>query len=88
MSPSRSPSGPTYTQLGSVPPRPGVWGQWQPGAPGESQPTSAPVSASGPAGQPGTQHPQELLSSEMLQMLGQSEPASFEDLSMFNSFPE
>lgn len=86
MSPSRSPSGPTYTQLGSVPPRSGVWGQWQAGAPGDSQPTSAPVSAAGPPGQPGAQHPQEL--SEMLQMLGQSEPAAFEDLSMFNSFPE
>lgn len=77
LSPSRSPSGPTYTQLapGGGAGRPGLWGQWQPG---EAPP------APGGGGAPAQQ--QEL--SDMLQMLDQSGTASFEELSMFNSFPE
>lgn len=85
MSPTRSSSGPTYTQLGSIPTRPGVWGQWQ-GPAGESQ-SSVPISNVPQVGHhPAGQHPQEL--SDMLQMLGHSEQASYEDISMFNSFPE
>ncbi|XP_075744965.1 aryl hydrocarbon receptor nuclear translocator homolog tgo isoform X1 [Rhipicephalus microplus] len=79
LSPSRSPSGPTYTQLapgGAA--RPGLWGQWQPG--------EAPPPGAGGAPPPPPAQQQEL--SDMLQMLDQSGTASFEELSMFNSFPE
>lgn len=122
MSPaSRSPSGPTYTQLGSAPPprgmlanaatvfyytnlnmvihTAGMWGGWQGNPPQEGQPVSTtagpvpPVSAnSAPPGaapqgqQPG--HPPQHELTDMLQMLGQPEGNSFEDLSMFNSFQE
>ncbi|RWS30892.1 aryl hydrocarbon receptor nuclear translocator-like isoform X1 [Leptotrombidium deliense] len=98
--PSRSPSGPTYTQLNTAPGPRGMWGQWQ-GNPGTEPPvTSAtgapPANPSHPqnhanstsgAHNSGGAHPQPELS-DMLQMLGQSETASFEDLSMFNSFSE
>lgn len=63
-----------------------MWNQWQ-GPTGEVQSSSVPI----PNVQQVThhaagQHPQEL--SEMLQMLGHSEQPSYEDISMFNSFPE
>ncbi|XP_054160302.1 aryl hydrocarbon receptor nuclear translocator homolog isoform X2 [Oppia nitens] len=93
--PSRSPSGPTYTQLNSAPGSRGMWGQWHNnGAP--DAPTTSASSVSHPPthgnpsvanhGPGGPHQPQEL--SDMLQMLGQSEPTSFEDLSMFNTFTE
>lgn len=79
LSPSRSPSGPTYTQLApGGAGRPGLWGQWQPG--------EAPPPGAGGAPPPPPAQQQEL--SDMLQMLDQSGTASFEELSMFNSFPE
>ncbi|KAM7311624.1 aryl hydrocarbon receptor nuclear translocator homolog isoform X1 [Ixodes scapularis] len=92
MSPSsRSPSGPTYTQLGSAPGARGLWGQWQ--GPGASE-SPAPPSGGGGGGSGGgpqpvqpSQPPQQELS-DMLQMLDQSGTASFEELSMFNSFSE
>ncbi|RWS10827.1 aryl hydrocarbon receptor nuclear translocator-like isoform X1 [Dinothrombium tinctorium] len=97
--PSRSPSGPTYTQLNTAPGARGMWGQWQgnaatdpPVSSANPPPTNAnhpqnhANSTSGAHGSGGT-HPQPELS-DMLQMLGQSETASFEDLSMFNSFSE
>lgn len=94
MSPSsRSPSGPTYTQLGSTPGSRGLWGQWQgPGA-SDSPSQTAPGGPGGGGSQGGggpqgpSQPPQQELS-DMLQMLDQSGTASFEELSMFNSFSE
>ncbi|KAI1301497.1 Aryl hydrocarbon receptor nuclear translocator -like protein [Halotydeus destructor] len=97
LSPSaRSPSGPTYTQLGSGPPPPrGMWCQWQ-GNPPTEPPVS--VTSAGPVPPPPTintqppgsnpGHPGQPELSDMLQMLGQQEGNSFEDLSMFNSFQE
>jgi hypothetical protein len=96
--PSRSPSGPTYTQLGATPGTRGMWGQWPNSSAPDNTPTSGGSSVSHPSshvntggphpsGAPHPPHqPQEL--SDMLQMLGQSEPTSFEDLSMFNTFTE
>ena len=91
---SRSPSGPTYTQLGSSTVPRGMWCQWQ-GSSGttDGQPPNIPVTSAGqPTGpsasvHPGPHPPQQELS-DMLQILNQSEQASFEDLSMFNSFTE
>lgn len=74
-----------------------MWGQWQ-GAPNSEAPATSTPSAvqtasahtgahNNTATHPsGTHPPQEL--SDMLQMLGQTEPTSFEDLSMFNTFSE
>jgi len=93
--PSRSPSGPTYTQLNSAPGSRGMWGQWHNNAGPEAPTTSASVvshpsthgnASAGNHGTGGPHQPQEL--SDMLQMLGQSEPTSFEELSMFNTFTE
>ncbi|XP_064459399.1 aryl hydrocarbon receptor nuclear translocator homolog isoform X1 [Ornithodoros turicata] len=98
--PSRSPSGPTYTQLGSTPSARGMWGQWQGGGQQASEsPASSSAGPGGAGGGPGGHAPplpggsgnpsqpqQEL--SDMLQMLDQSGTASFEELSMFNSFSE
>jgi len=99
--PARSPSGPTYTQLNSAPvvargAAAGMWcHQWQggshaapetpPGSSGVGAPANSNSSASGATA---AGHPPQQELSEMLQMLGQSETASFEDLSMFNTFPE
>ncbi|KAG1682535.1 Aryl hydrocarbon receptor nuclear translocator [Nymphon striatum] len=87
MSPTRSPSGPTYTQLGSASSTRGMWGHNWPGNQSGAQPqgTTHPAAHQHPGNQqPGQQ--QEF--SDMLQMLDQSGGASFEDLSMFNSFTE
>ena len=72
----------------------GIWGQWQ-GNTASEIPVSAPQT-SGSAqqsnnvnhGNSNTGHPPQQELSDMLQMLGQSEPTSFEDLSMFNTFSE
>lgn len=65
----------------------GVWSQgWQPGAHGADPSGPVPTTAAGGHGVHGGQPQQEL--SDMLQMLGQNEPASFEDLNMFNNFAE
>ncbi|XP_026816126.1 aryl hydrocarbon receptor nuclear translocator homolog isoform X2 [Rhopalosiphum maidis] len=90
MSPSRSPSGPTYTQLSGgarqttyhnpspATASPGMWG-WQAGA------TGATAVANNVPPHPHSGHPQEL-SDMMMQMLDQSAAAaSFEDLNMFNT---
>jgi aryl hydrocarbon receptor nuclear translocator len=92
LSPSRSPSGPTYTQLSSginsrpaynatattqqAPHQPGYFG-WSDGGAG---PSSAPHNPSVPPGQ----HPQQGQElSDMLQMLGdQTGPTTFEDLNI------
>jgi aryl hydrocarbon receptor nuclear translocator len=86
---SRSPSGPTYTQLNSAPAPRGMWGNWQsPAGPPTEPPVSTaltgvpPVSVNSAAPGP----PQQELS-EMLQMLGQPE-GNFEDLNMFNNYQE
>ena len=72
-----------------------MWGQWQNSGNSDAPTTSASVvnhpsshgNASAANHAPGGGHqPQEL--SDMLQMLGQSEPTSFEELSMFNTFTE
>ncbi|XP_076331733.1 aryl hydrocarbon receptor nuclear translocator homolog isoform X2 [Tachypleus tridentatus] len=86
--PSRSPSGPTYTQLSSAPgSRVGMWTQWQGGAPSETPVSSTGGShAPGPGSGSGAPQQQEL--TDMLQMLDQSGTATFEDLSMFNTFSE
>lgn len=83
---SRSPSGPTYTQLGSASAGRGMWTQWPQGhhpeslASGSVPVTSAAVVHAG-------QQPHEL--NDMLQILGQTEQGpTFEDLSMFNSYQE
>ena len=71
-----------------------MWGQWQ-NSGAEAPTTSASVVNHPPPhvnasatnhGTGGPHQPQEL--SDMLQMLGQSEPTSFEELSMFNTFTE
>ncbi|XP_075217529.1 aryl hydrocarbon receptor nuclear translocator homolog tgo isoform X3 [Lycorma delicatula] len=100
LSPSRSPTGPTYTQLSTGargaapgayhaapgPPNPGMW-SWQ----GASQ---APESGTGPGssgsgngngGPPTGNPPQQELSDMMMQMLDQGAATSFEDLNMFNT---
>jgi len=77
-----------------------MWGQWQGSGTTEAPVSSASAPGSAPppnninhpqnhanSNTSGTHPPQQELS-DMLQMLGQSEPTSFEDLSMFNSFPE
>jgi len=72
-----------------------MWGQWHNNAGPEAPTTSASVvshpsthgnASAGNHGTGGPHQPQEL--SDMLQMLGQSEPTSFEELSMFNTFTE
>ncbi|XP_071034655.1 aryl hydrocarbon receptor nuclear translocator homolog isoform X4 [Parasteatoda tepidariorum] len=87
-SPARSPSGPTYTQLGSTPGPRGIWGHWQSQGTPEG-PSSSTSSGSHPQahGAPGS-GPQQQELSDMLQMLDQSGASSFEELSMFNTFPE
>mgnify|MGYP007030521216 CR=1 FL=1 len=73
----------------------GMWGQWQGNATAEGSATTTPnnnhpTSHGNSSVVPhptGPHQPQQELS-DMLQMLGQSEPTSFEDLSMFNSFTE
>jgi len=84
---SRSPSGPTYTQLssGTATAR-GSWCQWQGNAENQSvPPTAIPVTSSAAA--PGHLPQQEI--PDMLQMLGQPEVTpGFEDLSMFNNFEQ
>ncbi|CAM1311280.1 ARNT (predicted) [Pycnogonum litorale] len=85
LSPARSPSGSTYTQLATA--SSAARGMWTHGWSGSSQPTAAshaPAHVSGHPHQPGQQ--QEL--TDMLQMLDQTAATTFEDLSMFNSFPE
>ena len=72
-----------------------MWGQWQSGG-GTDAPTTSPSTVNHSAshgsvsaanhGPGGPHQPQEL--SDMLQMLGQSEPTSFEELSMFSTFTE
>lgn len=86
---SRSPSGPTYTQLGSASGSRGMWTQWPQGhhpdvlTSGSVPVTSAAAVVSGHSGQ----QPHEL--NDMLQILGQTEQGpTFEDLSMFNSYQE
>lgn len=95
--PSRSPSGPTYTQLNSAVGNRGMWGQWQGTATPETPVSSAPsAQQTGPPNHPQNHvnsntsgpHPPQQELSDMLQMLGQTEPTSFEDLSMFNTFTE
>ena len=79
---SRSPSGPTYTQLGSTSASRGMWTQW--GQTAHPDSLSVPVTS---ASSVHPQQPQEL--SDMLQILGQAEQGpSFEDLSMFNQYQE
>lgn len=86
-SPARSPSGPTYTQLGAAPGPRGIWGQWQgPGTP-DGPPSSTAASHPQPHG-PGGTGPQQQEISDMLQMLDQGGASSFEELSMFNTFTE
>ncbi|XP_035220110.1 aryl hydrocarbon receptor nuclear translocator homolog isoform X2 [Stegodyphus dumicola] len=87
-SPARSPSGPTYTQLGSAPGPRGIWGQWQgPGTP--DGPPSSTAAGSHPQTHGGSSsQPQQQELTDMLQMLDQGGASSFEDLSMFNTFPE
>jgi hypothetical protein len=73
-----------------------MWGQWQNSAVPEAPTTSSASAVNHPSAHgnasagnhpSGAPHqPQEL--SDMLQMLGQSEPTSFEELSMFNTFTE
>lgn len=92
VSPSRSPSGPTYTQLGTTPAR-GMWPQWHapPGADSQQQQQQQAMqqqanSQQQQQQQQGMPQQQEM---DMLQMLGQPDQSSaFEDLSMFNSFNE
>ncbi|PRD27498.1 UNVERIFIED_CONTAM: tgo [Trichonephila clavipes] len=87
-SPARSPSGPTYTQLSSAPGPRGMWGQWQgPGTP--DGPPSSTTAGNHPQthGASGS-GPQQQELSDMLQMLDQGGASSFEELSMFNTFPE
>jgi len=80
---SRSPSGPTYTQLGSGTASRGMWTQWGQAGHHSDLTPSVPVT-SGPGH---AQQPQEL--SDMLQILGQAEQGpTFEDLNMFNSYQE
>lgn len=93
LSPSRSPNGPTYTQLSagarcqSYPiPNPGIWGGWPNSQAGE--PGSVPVNPGSclPQGIPHGNHPggQEV-SDMMMQMLDQTGVTSFEDLNMFST---
>ncbi|GFR21646.1 hypothetical protein TNCT_225031 [Trichonephila clavata] len=87
-SPARSPSGPTYTQLSSAPGSRGMWGQWQgPGTP--DGPLSLTAAGNHPQthGASGSRPLQQELS-DILQMLDQGGASSFEELSMFNTFPE
>ncbi|XP_076355594.1 aryl hydrocarbon receptor nuclear translocator homolog isoform X2 [Tachypleus tridentatus] len=84
--PSRSPSGPTYTQLGAAPGSRGMWTQWQGSAASET-PVSSAAGSHPPGPGSGSGAPQQELS-DMLQMLDQSGTTSFEDLSMFNTFSE
>ncbi|XP_054716036.1 aryl hydrocarbon receptor nuclear translocator homolog isoform X3 [Uloborus diversus] len=87
-SPARSPSGPTYTQLGSAPGPRGIWGQWQgPGTP-DGPPSSTTAGPHPQSHGPGGNGPQQQELSDMLQMLDQGGASSFEELSMFNTFPE
>ncbi|XP_023218888.1 aryl hydrocarbon receptor nuclear translocator homolog isoform X3 [Centruroides vittatus] len=87
MSPAtRSPSGPTYTQLGSTPGSRSLWGQWQ-GAPTETSASSSGASHQATHGSGGN-GPQQQELTDMLQMLDQTGATSFEDLSMFNTFSE
>lgn len=65
----------------------GIWGQWQgPGTP-DGPPSSTAGNHPQPHGTSGT-GPQQQELSDMLQMLDQGGASSFEDLSMFNTFPE
>ncbi|GIY11218.1 aryl hydrocarbon receptor nuclear translocator homolog [Caerostris darwini] len=87
-SPARSPSGPTYTQLSSASGPRGMWGQWQgPGTPDGPPSSTATGNHSQTHGGTGS-GPQQQELSDMLQMLDQSGASSFEELSMFNTFPE
>ncbi|XP_054279287.1 aryl hydrocarbon receptor nuclear translocator homolog isoform X3 [Macrosteles quadrilineatus] len=92
LSPSQSPTGPTYTQLsggarGAAPapyhaaPTPGMWSWQGPNQAGEAGPGSSGGGGGGPtgAGPPGE------LSDMMMQMLDQGAATSFEDLNMFNT---
>jgi len=96
LSPSQSPTGPTYTQLSGgargapptsyhapAPPQPGMW-SWQGANQGsDSGPgASVPGAGGGPAAAPGQPHE---LSDMMMQMLDQGAATSFEDLNMFNT---
>ncbi|XP_046661630.1 aryl hydrocarbon receptor nuclear translocator homolog isoform X5 [Homalodisca vitripennis] len=101
LSPSQSPTGPTYTQLSGgargaapapyhtapAPPTPGMW-SWQ-GAnqTSESGPGSSGSGGGGPnsAGPPGNPPQPHELSDMMMQMLDQGAATSFEDLNMFNT---
>ncbi|KAJ1521143.1 hypothetical protein ONE63_002838 [Megalurothrips usitatus] len=96
LSPSRSPGGPTYTQLSggaragalatpsyhtpSVASNAGMW-TW-PGA-GQTTEAGGPVASAGAAVQGAAPQQHEL--TDMLQMLDQTGAASFEDLNMFNT---
>ncbi|KAJ6220909.1 hypothetical protein RDWZM_006721 [Blomia tropicalis] len=85
VSPSRSPSGPTYTQLGTTPAR-GMWPQWHtPSVSDQQQSMAGNAGISHQQQQQQQSQPQEM---DMLQMLGQQDQATFEDLNMFNSFNE
>ncbi|GIY27129.1 aryl hydrocarbon receptor nuclear translocator homolog [Caerostris extrusa] len=87
-SPARSPSGPTYTQLSSASGPRGMWGQWQgPGTPDGPPSSTTTGNHSQTHGGTGS-GPQQQELSDMLQMLDQSGASSFEELSMFNTFPE
>jgi hypothetical protein len=88
LSPSRSPNGPTYTQLSggaraqAYPvSNPGLWGGWQQNQ-GGPEPGCLPQGVVG--GHPHHPGGQEM-SDMMMQMLDQSGVTSFEDLNMFST---
>jgi len=94
VSPSRSPAGPTYTQLsgGNRAPQAqyqharnngaGMWG-WQGQAPTDAQNPANPAHGVVPPTGPPT-HQSHELSDMMMQMLDHSATTTFEDLNMFN----
>uniref|UniRef100_A0A1B6CDX3 Aryl hydrocarbon receptor nuclear translocator homolog n=1 Tax=Clastoptera arizonana TaxID=38151 RepID=A0A1B6CDX3_9HEMI len=99
LSPSRSPTGPTYTQLSAgargapyhtapAAPNPGMW-SWQNASqasdsgPGSSGSGGHPSGNAG--GPPGNPPQPQELSDMMMQMLDQGGATSFEDLNMFNA---
>ncbi|KAF8790296.1 aryl hydrocarbon receptor nuclear translocator homolog isoform X2 [Argiope bruennichi] len=87
-SPARSPSGPTYTQLSSAPGPRGMWGQWQGPATPDGPPSSTATGNHSQAHGGSGSGPQQQELTDMLQMLDQGGASSFEELSMFNTFPE
>lgn len=66
----------------------GIWGQWQNAGTPDGPPSSTAANHPQPHGASGAGPQQQQELSDMLQMLDQGGASSFEDLSMFNTFPE